>query len=74
MTSIAPPICVACKHRQGTLLDPKCDAFPDAIPTPILLSETDHRQAYPGDHGIQFEPKDKDAAEYARMMFEPVTA
>lgn len=69
MTSIAPPICGGCKHLQGTLLDPKCDAFPAGIPRDILLSEADHRKPFPGDNGIRFEPRDSGAAEYAAHLF-----
>lgn len=69
MTSIAPPICVGCKHLIGTLLDPKCAAFPDGIPNEILLSKLDHRQPVAGDHGIQFAPDDEKASEYAEQLF-----
>jgi hypothetical protein len=70
MTTIAPPICAVCVHLVGDLLDPKCAAFPDGIPSPILLSQADHRQAYSGDHGIQFQPEDARAAQYAAFLFE----
>lgn len=65
-----PPIssiCVYCRHlRVGE--GRTCDAFPDhdSIPLEIWLAENDHRDPYPGDHGIQFEPVD---TEYARKRF-----
>ena len=68
MTSIAPPICGGCRNLVGTLLDPKCRAFPGGIPAPILLSEVDHRQPYPGDGGTLFEPRDARAARYAAAI------
>ncbi len=70
MTTIAPPICVGCKHLRGDLRDPKCDAFPQRIPVDILLSKADHRRPFEGDNGIQFEPESPDAAKYAASMFE----
>jgi hypothetical protein len=37
-----------------------CDAFPEGIPDEIILGGDKHRRAFPGDHGIQFEPIDED--------------
>jgi hypothetical protein len=45
-------ICHMCKHR---LVGTKCLAYPDGIPLPILTGDIDHREPYPGDHGLQFE-------------------
>lgn len=48
------PICLLCKH----LLNGEkfaCKAFAE-IPDDIIFSRFDHRQPYPGDNGIQFEP------------------
>ena len=60
-------VCVYCRHwrpKDGRT----CDAYPekDTIPLPIWLGENDHRQPYPGDHGIQFEPVD---TPYLRQKF-----
>lgn len=72
MTSIAAPICYGCVHmkasKPGDALT--CDAFPEGIPNDILVSRTDHRDPVKGDHGIQFDPKDKAAATYAERMFD----
>lgn len=35
-----------------------CEAYPDGIPTAILLGAADHRLPLWGDNGIQFELKD----------------
>ena len=54
------PACFDCKHfwpGQGM----KCEAFPQGIPDAILFSKTNHREPYPGDHGIQFEAKEPTA-------------
>ncbi len=56
--TIYSPVCSSCRHfhrgeRVGTNV---CDAFPDGIPEAIWEGKNDHREAYPGDHGIQFEP------------------
>lgn len=42
-----------CRHYQGAA---KCDAYPNHVPEPIITGEHDHRTAYPGDHGLRFEP------------------
>ncbi len=47
-------LCRLCKHRTGL----GCAAFPKRIPLEIRLMHVDHREPYPGDDGIQFEPKD----------------
>jgi hypothetical protein len=50
-------VCIGCRHWR--LHDGRtCDAFPerDSIPLEIWLGDNDHRQPFPGDHGIQFEP------------------
>jgi len=49
---IEPP-CANCVHRQSLLT---CAAFPQRIPIIILIGENNHREPFPGDHGIQFEP------------------
>ena len=51
--------CISCRHYRGIL---ECDAFPDGIPQPILLGEYDHREPYPGDQGIRFNPIDDDTS------------
>ena len=54
-------VCALCLH-----LDPsgerKCVAFPSGIPLPIWLGENDHREPFPGDHGVQFAPVREPAA------------
>mgnify|MGYP001575305508 CR=1 FL=1 len=53
------PICLDCKHLRESKVGILCDAFPDGIPKPIILTEVEHRQPYPGDQGIQYEPKEE---------------
>jgi hypothetical protein len=61
------PICLDCKHLSAGD-EMTCAAFPDGIPTPILVMTHDHHEPYPGDHGIRFEPK---ASEKPKEQGEP---
>lgn len=51
-------LCKLCKHRDGWA----CAAYPQGIPVEIREMRVDHRQPYPGDNGIVFEPKDQTPA------------
>lgn len=68
MTTVPPPICVGCTHRRGQEL--ACDAFPEGIPGPIIRSEFDHRESFPGDGGITFDPVDDVARQRAVRLFD----
>lgn len=45
-------LCGTCSHLGPGL---SCRAFPDGIPGPILEGRADHREPYPGDHGVRYE-------------------
>ena len=48
-------ICDKCRHYNGGA---KCDAFPEKVPTEIMLGYVSHVHSYEGDQGIRFEPVD----------------
>ncbi len=50
--------CMRCKHYIKEPGSVYCKAFPngDGIPEEIFFGENLHKEPYPGDHGIQFEP------------------
>jgi hypothetical protein len=57
------PVCLICRHYQGNRWDDElrahvgvCAAYPDEIPLPIWNGDNLHREPYPGDNGIRFEP------------------
>ena len=45
--------CMGCRHLLDIGI---CTAYPDGIPLAILINTHDHREPYPGDGGIRFEP------------------
>lgn len=62
--------CLACRWLRppvrGRLV---CVAFPAGIPAPLLAGSADHRDPYPGDGGVRFEPDpDAPASILARAM------
>jgi hypothetical protein len=65
------PMCVFCRHYNRQTEQLTCSAYPDGIPDVILRSVVDHREAYTGDHGIQFEPdpRRKTPPGYLEMLF-----
>ena len=58
--------CVYCKRLRK---DWTCKAFPDGIPDEVAASEVDHREPYPGDNGVHFEPTDRESAEIVDQLF-----
>lgn len=75
MTTPITPICLFCRHFNRDDEEAfSCRAYPQGIPEAIVISESDHRQPYRGDHGMRFEPVDPEGARYADEVFAEVHA
>jgi hypothetical protein len=51
--------CVFCKHLRPVERDWQCVTFPDGVPDDVYYNRHDHRQPYPGDQGIRWEPAEE---------------
>lgn len=57
---VIPEQCLRCKHYKPNEYGFACPAFPEGIPKEIIDLDFDHRNPWPGDGGIRWEPKDRD--------------
>jgi hypothetical protein len=67
--TVFSPICVWCSRLQDNGANRRCEAFPDGIPSDIWEGQTDHRQSYPGDHGLQFDAVNRRGAKQVADWF-----
>jgi len=65
---IKPSLCALCVHLGSPGYPRRCGAFPEGIPQDILHGDAMHFEPVTGDHGIQFQPADDEAAELAASM------
>ena len=54
-------VCIFCAHLSQNVAR-QCAAF-EYIPDDIWHARNNHRKPYPGDHGIQFAPREEKASE-----------
>jgi hypothetical protein len=50
--------CHNCTHLNRAAVGYACEAFPQGIPSIIVLNQFDHRLPHPDDHGIRYEARD----------------
>jgi len=76
MTTVYMPICLMCKNYDEKATDKnRYNAYPNGIPQEILHSQHDHRKPFGKEkkrdkESILFEPRDKEAIEYAEELFD----
>jgi len=57
--------CAHCKHlRRPVEAGWPCTAFPQGVPEDVFYNRHDHRQPYPGDSGIRWEPATEEDADW----------
>jgi len=60
---VALPACIDCaRFHRLDLQHNTCDAYPAGIPAAIQSGRERHVQAFPGDHGLQYQRLGADAA------------
>ncbi len=53
---IASVQCCMCVHLRS-IVDRRCDAYPDGVPDPIWDDKTMHTVPIDGDHGIRYQER-----------------
>ena len=62
--------CLSCKHFKPNGMESLCAAYPQGIPDVILFNEVDHREPWPDDQGLRWEPR---SPKFDYLMNEPLT-
>lgn len=60
---VAGKSCGNCIHLHPHTLFSTCDAFPRGVPTVFLNNDEFHGKPFPGDRGIQWEPRPETAVD-----------
>ena len=64
--------CAFCRHLTRPVARGwPCAAFPKGVPDQIYSNKHDHREPYPGDGGIRWEPASHEAAEAWAKLQDP---